>query len=101
MSQDLRDYDLIRLDENDAEASNLSVTATVGPNSQTGKMRGAQITLDTPNGTAYARMTEEQLRDLIRVLESRVFVDGGFTATGIEAERLEVEPEGNVKRRYL
>lgn len=101
MSQDLRDYDLKRVDGNNAEASNMSITATFGPNSGNEKRRGVQITLDTPNGTAYGRVTEEQVRDLIHVLQARVFEEGGFTSTGIEADRLTVNQDGSVERSYL
>ena len=101
MSQDLRDYDLMRVDKADAEASEMSITATVGPNSQSGNRRGVQFTLKTPNGYAYARVSEDQIRDLIRVLEDRVKTDVGFTATGYEADRLRVDVDGNVERSYL
>ena len=101
MSQDLRDYDLLRLDENDAEADTMSVTATVGPNSESGNIRGIQLTLDTPNGYAYARVSEDQIRDLIKVLESRIQEGSGFTATGIEADRLKVDENGEIERSYL
>ena len=73
MSQDLRDYDLLRLDKVDSEAGRMGITATVGPTGDHDiDTRGVQITLETPNGVAYARVSEPQVCDLIETLESRI-----------------------------
>lgn len=100
MSQDLRDYDLFRVDKNDAEAGNMSVTATVGPTGHgvIDDTRSVQITLDTPNGTAYGRVSEPQIRDLIDVLEARIDPDKKPEATGWEWERTEIAKDGSVEQ---
>jgi hypothetical protein len=94
MSQDLRDYRLIRLDERPNEARELSVTATVGPSTDGDNKRGVQFTLDTPDGFAYARVSQEQIQDLIEVLSARIDPDTPPEATGIEATRKTVQPDG-------
>ena len=104
MSQDLRDYDLYQLDRNSNEAHRMSLTATVGPtgHGEIDDTRGVQITLDTPAGTAYARISEPQIRDLINVLEKRVDPDEGIhEATGWEAERVKISRTGERKDRVL
>ena len=98
MSQDLRDYELYRVDKNDREAKTMSVTATVGPSGhgEIDEMRGVQITLETPNGYGYARISEPQIRDLIQVLQARLNPDSPFEATGWQADRLRIKPDGSI-----
>jgi len=98
MSQELRDYDLYRVDKNDREAQTMGVTATVGPSGhgEIDDSRGVQFTLETPNGYAYARVSEPQIRDLIRVLQARVNPDVPFEATGWRADRLRINGDGSV-----
>jgi hypothetical protein len=97
MSQDLRTYDLRRVDRADNEASSMSVTATVGPKPDDSEAtRGVQITLRTPNGTAYGRVTEGQIRDLIGVLNMRVNPEMPYEATGWKATDVSVKPDGRV-----
>lgn len=98
MSQDLRDYDLLQVDQARNEAHELGVTATVGPSGH-GRLdgtRGVQITLATSGGVAYARVTEAQVRDLIRVLATRVNPDAPFEATGWRGDRLTIRPDGSI-----
>lgn len=99
MSQDLRDYDLYRVDENDREAVEMGVTATVGPsgNGEIDETRGVQITLETPSGYAYGRVSEPQIRDLIWVLQSRIDPDTPPEATGWDADRLTINPDGSTE----
>jgi len=105
MSQDLRKYRLRRLDEADAEASELSVTATVGPTADEDTSRehtrGVQITLRTPNGTAYGRVTEDQIRDLLGVLKMRIDPEMPYEATGWKATDVSVKPDGTVTEEVL
>lgn len=96
MSQDLRTYRLKRVDEADNEAGKLAVTATVGPSSEKG-MRGVQLTLMTPNGTAYGRVTEAQLHDLVGVLNLRVDDNLPYEATGWQASDVVVNREGEIE----
>ena len=104
MSQDLRDYDLFRVDDNPTEATRMSVTATVGPSGhgEIDTKRGVQFTLQTPAGTTYARVSEPQVRDLIDVLQKRVDADDDVhEATGWRAERVQISPDGTRKDRSL
>lgn len=98
MSQDLRDYRLYRVDEDSREASEMGVTATVGPtgHGEIDDSRGVQITLRAPYGTIYARISEPQTRDLIEVLEKRLDPDDEYEATGWEANRECVSPRGTI-----
>ena len=101
MSQELRDYDLIQVDnryrDQPNEARRMSITATVGPTDDTtDNTRGVQITLDTDAGYAYARVSEDQIRDLLRVLQSRINPDSPFEATLGGADRLNIRPNGSV-----
>lgn len=100
MSQDIRDYELFRVDEMPNEALMMSLTATVGPSGhgEIEDRRGVQITLNTPAGFAYARLSEPQVRDLIEVLQKRVDPDNDVhEATGWEAERVQISPGGSRK----
>lgn len=94
MSQDLRDYDLTRVDKRPNEARRLSVTATVGPRSDDNGTRGVQLTLSAGVGTTYGRLSEPQVRDLIETLQRRLDPGDGFEATSWDAERQTVEPDG-------
>ena len=95
MSQDLQHYDTIRLDKNRDEAGEVSVTATVGPTeSDMDATRGVQITLSTPNGWSYARLSEPQVRALISVLQMRVNPDKDHEATGWSVDPAKVLPDG-------
>jgi hypothetical protein len=91
------------LDENDAEAAELGVTATVGPtpddDTNREHTRGVQLTLRTPNGYAYVRVSEQQVRDLIDVLGKRVDSDSGYEATGgdVPITTPRVRPDGSVE----
>lgn len=85
MNQELRTYHIERVDGRAAEASTASVTACVGPECGRGP-RAVQLTLATPSKTAYGRLTEAQVRDLIGVLETRVDPDGRYEATGSDAD---------------
>lgn len=100
MSQDLREYELFRVDNADHEASRMDVTATVGPSGHgdIDDRRGVQLTLVTPAGTAYARVSEPQVRDLIDVLRKRVDPDDEVhEATGWGADRVRIGPDGEPK----
>jgi hypothetical protein len=96
MSQELRLYPTCRVDGNDNEARHMNVTATVGPtgNGEIDATRGVQLTLHTPNGYAYARVSEPQIRDLIRVLHKRVDPDAACEATGMDADTQRVYYDG-------
>ena len=94
MSQDIRTYLLERVDDDPAEAFELHVTATVGPTPTEGETRGVQLTLETPDGFAYARVSEPQLQDLADLIARRIDPDQPPEATGLEAENLTVEPDG-------
>jgi len=94
MSQDIRTYPLERVDDDTDEAFKMHVTATVGPTPTEDETRGVQLTLETPSGWAYGRVSEPQIRDLIDVLERRIDPDKPPEATGIEGENLTVEPDG-------
>lgn len=91
MSQDIRDYVGRRVDEVTNEADCMSLTSTVQANG-----RGIQITLDSYDGTVYVRLTEPQVKDLVTVLEMRLDPDLPYEATGIEADRVTIDQEGNV-----
>lgn len=99
MSQDLREYRLKPVDGVQHEADRLAVTATVGPYGEDDSPRGAQITLNSRSGTVYARLSEQQLRDLVDVLDRRTAPDEPPTATGIEADYRVVNPDGSVLER--
>ena len=98
MSQDIRDYELYRVDKNDIEAGKLGLTATVGPtgHGEIEETRGVQITLHAPGGIVYARMSEPQIRDMIEVLEQRINPDETPEATGWESDRKTVLPTGEI-----
>lgn len=101
MSQDVREYPTCRVDGDEREARYMNVTATVGPtgNGEIDDTRGVQITLDTPDGYAHARVSEPQIRDLIDVLERRVEPDEPPEATGWEADEQTVFFNGETERK--
>lgn len=98
MSQDLRTYELARVDGAREEANRLSITATVGPTPEdTNNTRGVQVTLDAPQGFAYARLSEAQIQDLIGVLKLRIDSEMPYEATGIKATDTNVKPDGEIE----
>jgi len=98
MSQDIRQYPLIRVDQADNEASRMDLTATVGPSDdEIDDNRGVQLTLRTPNGYAYARVSEPQIRDLIETLKKRVDPENDdYEATLYGSGNRSVTPTGQV-----
>ena len=101
MSQELREYRLEQLDDDSDEARRMHVTATVGPITDEDRTRGVQLTLETDNGYAYARVSEQQIQDLISVLSARITPEIPPTATGIEANSQVVESDGSKTDTHL
>lgn len=96
MSQDIRDYRLERVDKVPREARQLSVTATVGPTVHE-QPRGVQLTLETEQTHSYARLTQQQVYDLIEVLLHRVNPGAGdWEATLYGSGRATVLPDGSL-----
>jgi len=65
---------------------NLHLTAFVGP---TGDRFKIQFTIDGK----YESLGEKQLLDLIKTICSRLMVEDGYSATGIERENIDYEDE--------
>jgi hypothetical protein len=87
MSQDIRHYETA----NDwlLKQSDVSLTATVG-----GDKYGHSIQFTTEND--FFVLSEEQLRDLLDVIQKRLNLEDGYTATGIQSEEKVVKPDGGL-----